>query len=458
MDTPAKMCPEKGKKASPAPKPSDGLAARRFAAEVIEDVIKRKQALDERLDRLGAVKAYQDLSPSDRGLTRAIATAAMRRYGTIRKTLADRLAEGLPVKSGRLECLLIAGIAQILDLQTPAHAAVNTTVSLVREDKHARHFADLANAVLRRIADQKSELLSDPAMVFADTPDWLRDRWAAAYGEDMAKRIAVAHRSEASIDITVKADATGWADRLGAELLPTGSLRLTSRTAVTLLPGFAEGAWWVQDAAAAIPAGLLGATPGMRVLDLCAAPGGKTAQLAVTGATVTALDRSAPRMERLTQNMQRLGLTVDVKVGDAANLVADPFDAILLDAPCSATGTIRRHPDVAWLKTLEDIHKLAALQARLLDHAATLLKPGGTLVYATCSLERDEGEMQIERFLSRNPAFSRKAIEPNEVGGQSSWITPSGDLRCLPCYLPHEVGRMAGLDGFFAARLVYTPG
>ncbi len=462
MNTPmpktAKAEAAKNKKTSAGPRPADGLAARRFAAEVIEDVIKRRQALDDRLDRLNESKIYQDMSPSDRGLTRAIATAALRRYGTIRKALMDRLAEGIPVKSGRLECFLISGIAQILDLQTPAHAAVNTTVSLVREDKHARHFADLANAVLRRIAEAKTELMTDPALVFADTPAWLRDRWTAAYGEDVARDIAMAHRHEASIDITVKDDAEGWADRLGAEVLPTGSLRLTSRTAVTLLPGFADGQWWVQDAAAALPARLLEAGPGMRVLDLCAAPGGKTAQLAQAGADVTALDRSGPRMERLTQNMQRLGMKVDVKIADAAVFAAEPFDAILLDAPCSATGTIRRHPDVAWSKTLEDIHKLAALQARLLDHAVTLLKPGGTLVYATCSLEREEGEKQIERFLARNTAFSRKPVQPHEVGDQSTWITPLGDLRCLPCHLPHAVDRMAGLDGFFAARLVYTPG
>ncbi|MGL4637197.1 MAG: RsmB/NOP family class I SAM-dependent RNA methyltransferase [Beijerinckiaceae bacterium] len=444
-------------KPTQAPKRNDGLMARRFAAEVIEDVVKRRQALDERLDRLNDVKAYADMSASDRGLTRAISTAALRRYGTIRKALADRLAEGIPVKSGRLESYLIAGVAQILDLQTPPHAAVNTTVSLVREDKHGRHFADLANAVLRRIAEARTGLVSDPAMVFADTPDWLRDRWTSAYGEEAAKAIAGAHRHEASIDITVKSDAAGWAQKLEAELLPTGSLRLTNRTAVPGLAGFEDGAWWVQDASAALPARLINAQPHMRVLDLCAAPGGKTAQLASTGAAVTALDRSAPRMERLASNMQRLGLTVDIKVAEATAFKAEPYDAILLDAPCSATGTIRRHPDVAWSKTLEDIYKLAALQAKLLDHAATLLKPGGILVYATCSLERDEGEKQIERFLARNPAFTRKPVQAHEVGDQTDFITTEGDLRCLPSHLPHAVDRMSGMDGFFASRLVYTP-
>jgi 16S rRNA (cytosine967-C5)-methyltransferase len=211
----------------------------------------------------------------------------------------------------------------------------------------------------------------------------------------------------------------------------------------------------VQDAAAAIPATLLRAGPGHRILDLCAAPGGKTAQLALTGADVIAVDRSPQRMVRLSENMARLKLTVEPAVCEASAYAADvPFDGILLDAPCSATGTIRRHPDVAWLKTMEDLFKLASLQARLLDHAATLLKSGGTLVYATCSLEPEEGEQQINRFLERHPQFRRLAIAADEVGGDAQMLTPQGDLRCLPCYWPHETDRLAGMDGFFAARLV----
>jgi 16S rRNA (cytosine967-C5)-methyltransferase len=438
---------------------NDGLAARRFAAEVIEDVIKRRLPLDDRLDRLSHNALYSALSQSDRGLTRAIATAALRRYGTIRKTLGDRMPLGIPPRSGRLESILIAGCAQILVLDTPPHAAVDTSVSLAREDKDGKHFADLTNAVLRRIAGEKAEILANADPLGVDTPSWLADRWKAAYGAEKAALIAASHMQEPSIDLSVKEDAAGWAEKLEAVLMPTGSVRLTVRTAIPLLPGFEEGAWWVQDAAASIPAKLLRAKPGQRILDLCAAPGGKTAQLAQTGATITAVDRSATRMVRLQQNIDRLGLVVATEVAEAADYTAELFDGVLLDAPCSATGTIRRHPDVAWSKTLQDIFKLCALQARLLDRAATLVKVGGVLVYATCSLERDEGETQIERFLERNSAFQREPILAVEIGDhsdllQSDLLTEHGDLRCLPCHWPHAVDRLAGMDGFFASRLV----
>ncbi len=325
------------------------------------------------------------------------------------------MARGLPPRSGKLEPILIAAAAQILVLRTASHAAVDTAVTLAREDGHARHFADLANAVLRRVAAEREAILAAADPLETDTPAWLRERWTAAYGEQGARAIAAAHLGEPSVDISVKDDAAGWAERLGGVLLPTGSIRLTARTAIPQLPGFSEGAWWVQDAAAALPARLLAPKPGESILDLCAAPGGKTAQLAAAGAIVTAVDRSAPRMERLRANLARLGLEAETIVADAAAFETDqPYDAILLDAPCSATGTIRRHPDVAWSKTMEDVFKLADLQARLLDRVVTLLKPGGRLVYATCSLEREEGERQIERFLARQPRFRRRPAIPSD--------------------------------------------
>jgi 16S rRNA (cytosine967-C5)-methyltransferase len=433
---------------------SDGLATRRFACEIIEDVVRRRLALDERIEQLAKLDAYKALSPSDRGLVRAISVAALRRLGTIRKTLAERMPRGMPPKSGRLEAILIAGCAQIIVLETPVHAAVDTSVSLVREDKHAVHFADLANAVLRRVAAEKAIIIAESDPLRDDTPQWLSERWIAAYGEEQARAIALAHGSEASVDITVKSSPEVWAQRLGAVMLPTGSLRLTSRVAIPQLPGFAEGEWWVQDAAAAIPARLLRAQPGQNILDLCAAPGGKTAQLAAAGAEVIAVDRSQVRMLRLEDNMARLNLEVETVVSEAAQYEVAGFDGVLLDAPCSATGTIRRHPDVAWSKTLQDLFKLVGVQARLLDHAATLVKLGGVLVYATCSLERDEGERQIERFLERNNGFSRDRIQASEVGGWSEVISQAGDLRCLPCHFAQPVERMSGLDGFFASRLV----
>jgi len=258
----------------------------------------------------------------------------------------------------------------------------------------------------------------------------------------------------ASVALSVKENAEGWAERLGGVLLPTGSIRLVERTAIRDLPGFNEGAWWVQDAAAALPARLLNAKPGERVADLCAAPGGKTAQLAAAGADVLAVDRSAKRLKRLEETLARLGLKASTRAIDAEKLDEAPFDAILLDAPCSATGTIRRHPDVAWTKSEEDIRKLSGLQTRLLDKAASLLKPGGRLVYCTCSLEAEEGERQAAEFLSRHPEFARQAITADEIGGLAECLTPEGDVRTLPCHLISSEHDRGGLDGFFIARFV----
>jgi 16S rRNA (cytosine967-C5)-methyltransferase len=245
-----------------------------------------------------------------------------------------------------------------------------------------------------------------------------------------------------------------WCDRLGATLLPTGSLRLPLDGLIESLPGFAEGAWWVQDAAAALPARLLGDVAAKRVIDLCAAPGGKTAQLVQAGAEVTAVDRSPARNKRLHENLARLDLAAQIVVADAAEWTHDAFDAVLLDAPCTATGTIRRHPDIAWLKQEQDITTLTALQDRLLRRATSLLKPGGTLVYCTCSLEPEEGELAIARLLAGESALRRAPIMGSEVAGRAELITPAGDLRTLPCHLPHADPRMAGMDGFFAARLI----
>ncbi len=440
------------------PRAADGLASRRFAALVIEGALRRRLPLDDQFERLGADPAFAGLAANDRGLARAIAYAALRRLGLVRGALAARMERGMPPRSGQLEPILIGAAAQILVLGGAVHAAVDTAVSLAREDAHARHFTDLANAVLRRVAAERDAILAASDPLEHDAPAWLRERWVRAYGREKAAAIAAAHGREPAIDITVKGEPDAWSERLGAEILPTGSLRLTSRTAIRQLPGYEDGAWWVQDAAAALPARLLGDVAGRRVLDLCAAPGGKTAQLAAAGAQVTALDRSGPRMRRLDENLARLGLSAETVVADAAAYEAPPFDAVLLDAPCSATGTIRRHPEVAWARTLEDVLKLASLQRRLFDRAAGLVRPGGALVYATCSLEPEEGEQQVRRFLADHPAFSLAPVAAAEVGGLAEAVTAEGFLRCLPCHLPHPVERMSGMDGFFAARLVRHAG
>jgi 16S rRNA (cytosine967-C5)-methyltransferase len=307
--------------------------------------------------------------------------------------------------------------------------------------------------VLRRIAREGKRDLANLDTLTLDTPQWLLTRWAQHYGTDKTRAIAAANLHEPALDLTVKSEPEKWAERLGGRVMPNGTVRLIAHGVVTALPGFAEGEWWVQDAAASLPMRLLGDVKGKSVADLCAAPGGKTAQLAHAGAQVTAVDRSAPRLKRLSENFARLGLQADIVTADATTWKGGPFDAILLDAPCMATGTIRRHPDIPWLKGETDLVKLAALQRRLLDHAVTLLKPGGTLVYCTCSLEPEEGENQIAELLSRNTDVQRRPIEPSEVA-DSAFMTGAGDMRTLPCHWPDPDSRFAGLDGFYAARLV----
>lgn len=426
-----------------------GLGSRRLAWTAVTETLKRRVPLDDVLDELAR---GENLSARDEALARAIAIVTFRRLGTIGQALRERLTKG--ARDERLLHLLAIGAAQIVFLDVPDHAAVDTAVQLAQGDHRLKHAGGLINAVLRRVAREREAILATPDP-WLDTPTWLEERWIAQYGETLAARIAEAHRAMPSVDLTVKADTSAWAERLGGILLPTGSIRLTERTAIRDLPGYEDGAWWVQDAAAALPARLLAPKPGERIADLCAAPGGKTAQLAAAGAEVLAVDRSAKRLKRLEENLARLGLKAETRAIDAEKLDAPPFDAILLDAPCSATGTIRRHPDVAWTKSEEDLKKLSALQTRLLDRAAALLKPGGRLVYCTCSLEAEEGERQAAAFLERHPDFKRVPIVPEEVGGLSECLTAEGDLRTLPCHLALTDHDRSGLDGFFAARFVH---
>ena len=435
--------------------PVPGLSARQVALAAVAGLLGKARglSLDDALAQAGR---ETPLAPDDAALARAIATATFRRLGFLRRALAERMSEGLP-DDARLLALLATGASQILDLDVADHAAVDLTVRLAKADPRTRHLVGLVNAVLRRLAREREDILAARTDPLADnTPDWLAARWRKAYGDALATRIAQAHLEGAAVDLTVRGEPAEWAQTLGALKLPTGSLRLAGiETRVPLLPGYDEGAWWVQDAAAALPARLLTAMPGERVADLCAAPGGKTAQLAATGATVVAYDRSGPRLDRLRQTLDRLSLTALIEVADVLELeAADEFDAVLLDAPCSATGTVRRNPDVAWTKTEADISRLAGLQARLLLKAATLVKPGGRLVYCTCSLEPEEGERQVAAFLAGHPTFERTPVSPEELGGLAELVDATGDLRALPCHLHENLPERArGLDGFFASRL-----
>ncbi len=429
------------------------MAARVAASRALAEVLTASRPLDERL-AADSPQQRGGLDARDRALARSIAIVSLRRLGTIRKALARRLEKGLPKRGGALEWTLIAAAAQILFLDIPDHAAVDLAVKAARAEPASAPFAALANAVLRAIARDREEILGGSDPLEDDTPAWLAQRWRSTYGESVARAIALAHRSEPTLDLSVKNDPALWAEKLGGLVLPTGSVRLDTHAPIAELEGYADGEWWVQDAAAALPARLLRPAPGMRIVDLCAAPGGKAAELAAAGADVMAVDRSAERLKLLAANFARLRLNSEVVVADALAFEAPPFDAVLLDAPCSATGTIRRHPDVAWIKRSGDLAPLVKLQAELLDRAIALARPGGAIVYCVCSLEPEEGEAQIAAVLRRNPDVQRLAVAADEIGGLAECLTPSGDLRTLPCHLWGENPRRSGLDGFFAARLV----
>ena len=434
-----------------------GLAARRIAADILDGVLHKRRTLDDQLDGAAAHPGLKTLSDRDRALMRRLVATILRRLGTLGHVLSRLLDRGIPTDAPRAQSALLIGAAQILWMDVPDHAAVDLSVRLVQSDRRAAKYAGLVNAVLRRCAREGQPLIDEVAAQTLDVPPWLMARWSAHYGESTAREIAIAIGHEPSLDLTVKADAAQWATRLHGEVLPTGTVRTLLQGSVTMLPGFAEGQWWVQDAAAALPARLFGDIAGKAIADLCAAPGGKTAQLALAGAEVTAVDRSPNRVARLRDNFARLGLQAEMVVADATEWqgqAGEGFDGVLVDAPCASTGTIRRHPDVAWLRQELDIGALMALQKRLLQKAVTLLKPGGTLVYCTCSLEPEEGEQAIAALLSAEPAMRRAPAAAGEVAGMSEILTAEGDLRTLPCHLPHADPRLGGLDGFYAARLV----
>ncbi len=436
-----------------------GLLARELAVDLIAGVIDKGQTLDEAIAVCDQRPDSRELPASDRGLARLVAATVLRRHGQLSDIVGTFIERPLPRERGRLTPILLAAAAQLVFLGMAPHAVISLAVEQARRDPRARRFDRLANAVLRRVSERGAGIAAGQDAAKLNIPAWLWGRWISTYGEDVARRIAEASLREAPLDVTVKADAEGWCDRLAGTLLPTGSIRLSPRGRVESLPGFDEGAWWVQDAAAALPARLLGAVAGWRVADLCAAPGGKAAGLAAAGARVTAVEIDARRIERLRANLARLQLEAEVVEADAGQWGADAsFDGVLLDAPCLSTGTIRRHPDILRLKRESDIGRLVRLQARLLDNAARLVRPGGLLVYCTCSLEPEEGEQQVARLLGvQGAAFERVPIQAGESGIEREWITPAGDLRTLPFHMRLRTEELSGMDGFFAARLRRRP-
>lgn len=435
----------------PRAAPPAGLPAREAAVRLLVAVLSEGHSLD-----AAVAKEFQQsaLEPRDRALARLIAATVLRRLGELEFVLNSYLERPLPKRQGALWQILLSGAAQLLFLETPPHAAVGLAVEQARRDRHAAHYDKLVNALLRRLARDGAAALQASDAVALNIPAWLLQRWGEAYGAEAARHIAAASLAEAPLDISVKEAPEAWAARLGGAVLPTGSVRLAAGGRIEDLPGYAEGAWWVQDAAAALPVRLLGPVAGKSVVDLCAAPGGKTAQLAAAGADVTAVDLSGARLKRLAANLERLHLAAQLVEADAATWSPGrTFDAVLLDAPCTATGTIRRHPDILRLKRPDDAAALADIQSRLLDNAAGLVAPGGTLLYCTCSLEPEEGARQIERFLAHDRRFARSPIAAGVCGIAAEWLTPHGELRTLPCHLPGERPELSGMDGFYAARL-----
>lgn len=431
-----------------------GLSAREVVVACLTSILDRGRPLDDAFE--AAASKAGPLESRDRAFARLLVMTVLRRKGELQTVVASFLEKPLPADTGRLWPILLSASAQLLILETPPHAAISLAVDQCRADPKARRFDRLANAVLRRVATTGKEVLAGIDAITANIPPWLLARWIEAYGDEQAREIAEASLAEAPLDLSAKSDAAAWAERFGGLLLSTGTVRLRRAAAgrIEEMPGYVDGAWWVQDAAAALPARLLGDVAGRSVADLCAAPGGKTAELAAAGASVTAVDQSPARLARLRDNLARLGLAADVVEADVMRWEPGrTFDDVLLDAPCSATGTIRRHPDILHLRRKDDTSERVALQHRLLESAARLVAPGGRLVYCTCSLEPEEGEAGIARFLGSNPEFARVPVGAGEAGMDASWISTEGDLRTLPSHLKQAAPELSGLDGFYAARL-----
>ena len=387
----------------------------------------------------------------DRSLANRLITTALRRHGQIDVMIGELLEKGMPAKSGTFEAVLRLSLAQLVFLpDLGAHSALFLAVEAIKRDNKARHLAGLMNAVLRRAQANSARYgLFEESLLL---PQALKEKWERAYGAEAVSRFARALIDGAPLDLTLKDDDPELIEALGAERLLADSVRVETRDRpVDALPFYEEGRWWVQDAASALPARLLAAKPGGRVLDLCAAPGGKTAQLAKAGYQVTALDNDGSRLDRLKGNMNRLGYAPEVVEADATSYAPDEaFDGILLDAPCSATGTFRRHPEVLWSRSAADIAGRVRLQQAIFANAFNNLRPGGSLVYCVCSLEPEEGEDMADWALGRIEGIEPHPIAPQDLPGLEQAVTEKGFVRTLPSMAPNGVA--GGMDGFFVAR------
>ncbi len=409
-----------------------GLAARAATLAILLAIMEEGQTMAVVLaNKNGALKG---VGPQDRARAQRLALQVIRLLEPIDRLLEPHLRKAPPLAAMNILRLAVTELHE----GTAPHGVVNAAVELARKGQKTTHMAGLINAVLRKIPEGAA--LSGPAQMM---PRWLRQPLVHAYGREVVSAIETVQAKAPPLDITPRGQTLPE-----GTVLPTGSIRLNEPGQVSALPGFAVGDWWVQDAAAALAAPLVAAKPGEKILDLCAAPGGKTLQLASTGAHVTALDISAPRMEKLRENLTRTRLQAKIVIADALHWQPEHlFDAVLLDAPCSATGTIRRHPELPFLKDGSELTELTSLQAALIDRALMFLKPGGRLVFCTCSLLPDEGEAQLTAALARHPGLVVQ--RPDLPGIDPAWITPEGGLRLRPDYWA-DIG---GMDGFFMARV-----
>ncbi len=416
-----------------------GLPARRSAHHMLMQITEEGRLMAE----LIGGGALARLENDDRARAQRLATEALRGLDRADRMLKPYLKKAPPA---HVMNALRLGVIELCSGEA-AHGVVNAYVEIVARNKRTQSMKGLTNAVLRKIAAEGPEGWAKRAIPL--TPGWLRQPLVAAWGREAVTGMEAAHFAGAPLDLSVKGDAAVIADTLGGTVTPTGSVRLQNAGQVSNLKGYVEGDWWVQDAAAAIPVKLLGDVKGLQVLDLCAAPGGKAMQLAALGADVTALDISEKRMERIGENLSRVGLKANCVVSDAFAYEETGFDAVLLDAPCSATGTIRRHPDLPYAKDGSEFGVLIDQQEAMIDHALSLLKPGGRLVFCTCSLLPDEGEVQAEEALTRHTGLTIDTDALKIDGIDADWITPEGGLRLRPDYWA-DIG---GLDGFYMAVL-----
>ncbi len=412
---------------------TDSLLSRKAALRILEQTARQGKSLEDVFER-----EAQALDSRDKAFIRMLTSTTFRRLGQIDNLLSSLLKKPLPSRAQKAQDILRLGITQLLFMETPSHAAVSTSVELARQTGED-FYVPLINALLRELTRRGESLLKMQDAVLLNTPSFLWNSWVKSYGQDKARAIAAANMTEPAVDISVKENPAYWAKQLNGELLPTGSVRLAPNSYIPELPGFQEGAWWVQDAAAALAVRLMGTVKGLKVADLCSAPGGKTVGLLNAGALVDAYDISAKRLQRVQENLKRLNLSATLIAKNANEIEGkEIYDKILIDAPCSATGTLRRHPDIIVHRTAQDIERLQIAQENLLKTAHRLVKKNGIVVYCTCSLQQEEGEDVIDKcaFLFDRVPITDSLLHP--------YLTIYGDIRTFP---------MDGTDGFFMAKL-----